>query len=498
MKTIRRLKPNLTRNDALAALSSGLLLAAVFPPWQQAWLIAIALTPVLMRALGNDRLSCAWLGFLTGVVYHLTSLYWIAWATLPGMIVLSVYLSLWFLLPFLALAHPGRFWLKTLAFALVWWLVEWIRTQGVMSFSWGFLGHAYYQTSAMRQAVDWLGVSAMSLLIAGFNAGVALAVKEAFGHAGNLRAGLKHPRQPAGSTVSVLLCATILIIAQFIYGYTKQVQAPPKAAPYRVALIQGGFTLAQKSALSIEEILAHYLELSQQALDSQPDLIIWPESTIPYPLNWWPDGLERIWTFVNENDVELLTGCIHGVETEGAAAYYNRAWLFSPETMPLTPTGLDAVQRYDKVHLVPYGEWIPLGAYWPFYHIETLIEEAGAGLFERGSRVRLFETRAGHRFSVMICFESTLAWHSRQAKQQGADFLVNITYDAWFGRSAGLRQHLLQSQYRAAETGLPLLRAANSGITGEINRRGQLIGRLPIYEPGYYLAQLRLPPPKRE
>ncbi|MBI1388879.1 MAG: apolipoprotein N-acyltransferase [bacterium] len=496
-KTISNLIPNLDRIDCACALLSAALFAAAFPPFDCSFLIWIALLPALTRVRKNESRRAIWLGLLTGFAYNLLLLHWLFLVAGPALLLLALVLGASYIPSFWIWSRFRDRRFGVLLFGFSWAAVEYLRSLGWFAFSWGFAGHAVFNMKALRQAIEWFGITGLSFFIVSLNAALSETVPWVWSliRRSPDRQALPAPRLPLAYAVSLV----VLLLAIDAAGYVRRGQLSPandsSINRFRVALIQGAFAQDEKDSASIQQMLDRYLELSRQAMSESPDLIVWPESTIPYPLNYWDEGLSKIIEFSSEHDVELLTGSVHAVEIdEGHYQYYNRALHFRPDLIGGEPPTLALKQSpsYDKMHLVPYGEWIPWGSYWPFYYIETLIEEAGAGIFQPGSHQTLFQTRKGPRFAVSICFESTLSWQARLAQKNGADFLVVITNDAWFKRSAGLRQHFIQCQFRAVESRLPVLRDANTGVTGLINRMGDVVDAIPDNEPGYYLAELNL------
>lgn len=501
-RMITTLTPNLAYADWLCAAASAVLLALCFPPFEQSYLIFIALVPALWRIQDNNTQRNLYIGLATGFLYNLILLHWLIHVTGPGMILLAFVAGIPLIFPFWVWGALCGSWYRIPAFALSWCLVEYLRSIGPFAFAWGFVGHATFTTFytlTLMQAVEWLGIIGLSFLLAGFNASFAIVL-----HRFWFWALKQSPPQDVIATFkpSILFCTlfTLTLLWNVYLGVIATLNHSkilPHENPvnFRVALIQGSFKQDAKESASVDEMLSRYLDLSRQAMAENPDLIIWPESTVPYPLNLWHDGLRQVISFVKENDVELLLGSVHAeLTSDDKVLYYNRALHLRPDKINAedpTEMILRNVDSYDKMHLVPYGEWIPGGQYWPFYYIETLIEEAGAGIFQPGKKQTIFETRKGYRFAVMICFESTLSWQARSAKKKGVNFLVNITNDAWFKRSAGLRQHFIQSQFRAVEARVPLLRAANTGITGKISPTGGY-DVIPDNAPEYYIAALRL------
>ena len=409
MRMIIGMKPALNRIDWLACGASGLLLALCFPPWEWTFLVWIALTPMLLRVRPGRRRFHFWIGFVWGSIYHLASLHWLIHVSFPGMIGLSLLLGSFYglLLIFIGWIRERPYWIPASAFA--WALVDYARSLGVLSFSWGYAGHTFYKWETLLQSAYWIGAPGLSFLAVGINLIVSEWIVDTY------RRIRKIPPPPyrlnilyLGSYTAFFLGA---IFAIHIYGSMAikiTEHEMENARLFRAALIQGNFSQDAKESLPSEEALTVYLHLSAEAMKEKPDLIVWPESAITASLNFWPSLVERITAFVETHQVDLLAGAVYGDYLgEGNWRYYNRAYLFSPgQEIDLTGDMVDLskVPFYDKMHLVPYGEWIPLGEYWPFYYIETLIEEAGAGIFQPGENPTIFETKHGVRFATRHLF----------------------------------------------------------------------------------------------
>ncbi len=490
------MKPALGRTDWLAALASGLLLVLSFPPWNLSWCIWIALVPLFLRIKTGDRKHNAWLGLGCGIVFYASLLYWLYHTTIGGMILLVVILSSIQSGFAVVVGHFKKYpyWIPLTALTIT--LIEYLRSLGLFSFAWGYLGHALYSAESLKQPVYWIGVPGLSFVIAGTNASLAGLIDWGLRWKKNRSAGWID-RESYAHGFTLLFAGSIL--AFFLYGraVTTAINEPTQEITrFRVALVQGGFDQNEKESTDSDDSLDRHLKLSKDSLVDRPDLIVWPESAITIPVNYWHEGVERITAFVQEADVELLVGAVYGEYMGQRWEFWNRAILFSPD-IPLDLTGqtvdMRAMQSYSKIHLVPFGEWVPWVEYWPFSLIETLIEEAGAGLFERGTELTIFKTRHGVTFATAICFESTRSTPFRNAKKDGAAFFVNITNDAWFKRSPGLEQHFSHCAFRAAENRRYTVRAANTGITGIFDPAGTLVTAIPPHTPGVCVGELIIP-----
>ena len=372
-------------------------------------------------------------------------------------------------------------------------LVEYFRSPGWFSFAWNFMGHALYSGNP-AQITYWFGVY---ILI--FSSSMNLALAHVF--LWLRRVYQTQAYVPVSSVVSTYPHYYLIGVMIFSsetglrhLGDRASETAAENGIPF-VALIQGNFQLDEKREATQKQILATYLTLSEGALSYRPDLIVFPESTFAAPLNHWRSLVSEIQTFVDEHNTDLLLGTVYGeILGQENWRFRNRAYLFKPGNvfdLSDTPIDLSAMQHYDKIHLVPYGEFVPLGSYFPFYYIETLIEEAGAGIFERGENLTLFEGRNDITFSVAICYESSRG-QQISAVENGADFIINITNDAWFRRSPGLMQHFILSVFRAVENRCYVVRCANTGITGVIEPDGTIGKVIEDNKKGMCLYELRI------
>ncbi|MGC9328249.1 MAG: apolipoprotein N-acyltransferase [Candidatus Hinthialibacter sp.] len=497
-KTIVFLKPNLVRSEVFSALATGILLVLVYPPFNLTPLLAIALIPLFLAIQNGRPRQNAAMGFLAGFIFYLGLLQWLHHVTSAGMLALVVYLSILFSAKCVMIGWSKRFTCWIPISALIWVGVEYLRSWGSLSFAWGYLGHGLDPVDSLKQITYWIGVPGLSFFAAGFNASLAEEAKLVYE-----RLWKKETRTtPQSRTAAAHAALAFFLVAfVFIHLYGQAVihsmqHRESAESTINVALIQGAFDQDRKESASEEETLRVYLDQSERSLEEKPDLIVWPESTITMPLEYYAKGTARIQQFVDENNVEMLIGAVSGRYTaERKWRFQNNAFLFSPGVqfdLTREPVDLSPLPVYSKIHLVPFGEWIPFGQYWPFYYIETLIEEAGAGIFQPGETITIFDTRDGVRFAVTICFESTLPRLWRRAKNQGADFMINLTNDAWYRRSAGLQQHFSQCCFRAAENRLYVARAANTGISGLISPSGDAQSTLPLYEPAYGVFSIPL------
>jgi apolipoprotein N-acyltransferase len=439
-------------NWALALATSALLILA-FPKANLAWLAPVALTPLLVAVAREGRRTHRFLlGFGAGVVYWFGVCYWIqhnlaanggvseavAWALfLLFAVVKALHLAVFALLA----GWPMRRWWAIPAVAALWVAVE--ATHGPLGFAWLALGNAGIDMGIPMRLAPITGVYGLSFLFAMMGAALALAA-------------LRRPRRE-------LLWLAVAPLALLLPRL-------PDARPgdETALLVQPNLSESEEwTAPSVDRMQQRLVELSLRGvladIAHRPAIVVWPE--MPAPLYWDEDPNFRKYA-------AELTGATHAYLLTGLVAHtprrepLNSALLVSPAGYPLS--------RYDKVNLVPFGEFVP----WPFGFVNKISTEAGD--FAAGRQVVVAPV-GGHRIGTFICYESAFPNFVRQFAREGAEMLVNISNDGWFGRSAARRQHLQLVRMRAAENRRWLLRATNDGITATIDPAGRVRGTLPPY-----------------
>lgn len=437
-------------NYGLAALSA-ILLVLVFPRFNLVWLAPVALTPLLVGLVRETRPVRRFLaGYLCGLVYWFGVCYWIqfvlsfhgalgpvaGWAVfLLFCIVKAIQMGVFALLAGVVLRTAWA----VPAVAAIWVSIE--ITHGWLGFAWLALGNAGVSMSVPMRAAPWTGVYGLSFAFAMMAAALAMAV---------LRRSPRH-------LLWLILLALLLLPP-----------ALPESTPgtETAALVQPNIPETEqwtpRSAAALQRRLM-YLSMSV-AFPARPpvSLLVWPE--VPAPL--YSDdpvflGLAR--NLARETQTYFLSGVVAHAPDGGPL---NSALLISPAG--------EVVSRYDKIHLVPFGEFVP----WPFGFASKISTEVGD--FRPGNRV-VVSPVGSHRLSTFICYESVFPSLVRGFVANGAELLVNISNDSWFDRSAAREQHLAIVRMRAAENRRWVLRSTNDGITAAIDPAGRVLGRLPNY-----------------
>lgn len=420
-----------------------------FNVWIFAW---FALVPLFAAIKEAKPLKVVLYSFLCGFLFWVMTIFWLVNVTATGMIVLSAYLSLYFVLfasGYRFLRDRLKFWQRLLFVPCLWVAMEFARGLLVSGFPWALLAYSQTSNLAALQVADICGAFGVSFLIVFSNVFI-------FEIIGELRA-------KKSVTRARIVVPLVIILAWFGYGGYRIFESPKIVSSVRIAVVQGNIPQEIKWVSSFREnIFKKYQLLSEiSRLKNEPDLMIWPETSFPdyFEFGADPVGLK---SFISSMDVPLLAGSIR----LDKAHYYNSALLFASNG------ALAGI--YDKIHLVPFGEYLPLRTSLPFLAQIVPIED-----FTPGEALRIFSVRgrsaAVLKFGVLICFEDILSDLARGFVSRGADFLVNMTNDAWFGDTASPYQHMQASVLRAIENRVYVVRAANTGISCIIDDVGRLV-----------------------
>ena len=457
------------KKDLLLSLLSGVLLILSFPNFDLEFLAWFAFVPLLYTIHGKTPLRAFTLGFLTGLISYLGIIYWIivavhTYGNVPLLVsafillLLVGYLSLFTgTFGFLTRVVPLSSGIQTiLFFPILWTALEYLRSFLLTGFPWANLGYSQYLNLPFIQMADMTGPYGPSFVILLVNTTLFWVLRQWINKT--------FPVREVVVTLFVLLSA-------MIYGYLKigmidqQMLRQPSL---KVALIQGNIDQSVKWEESFQkETLKIYERLSLKAAEQHPDLIIWPETATPFFFQQAREYQPMVLDIPNKTNAFLLFGSPSLKGERGKVNYYNSAYLASPAK--------EITGRYDKIHLVPYGEYVPLGE---ILSLGSLGE--GIGNFKSGKVIYNFSIPQG-KFGVVICFEIIFPDLCRRFVKSGADFLVTITNDAWFSRTSAPYQHFTMTVFRAVENRVFVARAANTGITGFIDPTGKIIKKGAIF-----------------
>jgi apolipoprotein N-acyltransferase len=460
----------------IAAVLSGLLLAAAFPKLDQTYLLIFALMPLLWALRGKSLKAGFWLGLVAGLAHYVAMLYWIVFVThvfghLPLIIAIGIlFLLAGYLSLYSAVWGLGVVWGTRRGLGLIWWApVLWVtlemgQTYIISGFPWDLLGNGLFLYPVLLQLTDITGVYGLSFLIVLVNACLYR---------------LLFPPQGQAAPVKQAVVVALILAAWVGYGYYRlaQVDALAAASPkIKVAVCQGNLKQGEKwKKEMVVATLDRYSELTRQVKGAQ--LIIWPETAAPFLFMRTPDLDARVREIAKESEAYLLFGSPAIELTTEGERYFNRAFLLNPEGQ--------TIGSYDKAHLVPYGEYVPLRRFFPFIgKMVPMVGDFAEGPV--GATVSLPEGAIG----PLVCYESIFPYLSRAQVKNGARLLVNITNDAWFGKTAAAYQHLSMAVIRAAENHVCLSRAANTGISAFIDGAGRILWTSEIYVPDAHAVEL--------
>jgi apolipoprotein N-acyltransferase len=469
----------LSRRDYLLAACSGLLLALSFPKTGWSLCAWVAWVPLLL-ACGHKSPAKAWrLGLCAGLVGYGGILYWInivvtTYGKLPLPVSIAVYLTLTAymalyvgLLCYLVRRVAEQGIPLVLSFPVFWVGLEYLRSFLLTGFPWASLGYSQYRQLQLIQAADLVGVYGISFLIVFANVVLYLVLR-----------GFARRAAGAGYPLRSGLVLLLLLLCCLGYGTFRLGQVTP-GRPLQVALIQGNIDQGIKwDPAFMEATLSIYERLSRQAA-AGADLVVWPESAAPFFFQEDGPPSARIRALARELQVPLVFGSPAFADDNSGRRYYNSAFL-------VAPTG-EVIGRSDKVHLVPFGEYVPLARFLPF--VNKLVE--GVGDFSPGDAITALDAGKG-RLGILVCFEGIFPELARRHVRSGAELLVNITNDGWYGRSSAPYQHLSMAVFRAVENHIPLVRAANTGITAIIDAHGRILQPSALFEEAAVTGQVRL------
>jgi apolipoprotein N-acyltransferase len=466
----------------MPAVASGLLLAAAFPPLAWGRLVFVALVPVHWAVFrhGYTRGEFFRVGYLFGLAFFFPLLWWIKdllpwanvtipWLMTPALIVLILYLSLYPAFYFLLLGYAsGGRWIRAVAAAPgLWTLVELGRSKGELGFPWGDLGYALSYHANAIQLASVLGLFGLSFFIAVVNV---------------LFASAAHKRRLASRLVFIATAVALIIVNEIWgKGAVERIEGTRPVRLFKVAVVQPDIDLRIKWDPEYTDSIFDVMEtMSRQAGTMSPDLLVFPETSAPVYIRYESVYENRLKNVAGEVGVPIFIGFLDARKTaKGEIDIYNSAGLFTPDR------GL--VSQYDKVHLLPFGEALPLSG--RFHFLRRI--NFGQANFQPGGAVVPVPVK-GTSFGPLICFESIFPELSRRHVLSGAGFLVNITNDGWFGDTPGPVQHAQMSIMRAVENRKALVRSANTGISMVVDPAGRVRESLGLNERGTIIAEIPL------
>jgi len=446
----------------ILSIASAVLLVLLYPRFNYVWLAPVALTPLLIACIRERRWQ--WrtaFGYAAGVVYWFGLCNWIQWTLAQHAGVSS--LVAWLLFALFCLAKAAQMGvfaalagivlrtpIAVPAVAALWVAIEW--THSWTGFEWVNLGNAGSDMTVPLRLAPITGVWGLSFVFAMLSAAVALIVTRRFFRAG-----------PPFQTAWLLLLPLLIVLPQaprFEHGNVAAAVVQPNLddetqwTPDLLHRTEDRMAVLSVSALLRPSAASH--------ADPAP-IIVWPEAPAPFYATD-PDFLSLAESIAKNSDTALLAGVV-GRTPSGEPL--NSALLIDAEG--------EVKSRYDKVNLVPFGEFVP----WPFGLVVDKVSKE-AGDFAAGRNV-VVSSLDGHRIGAFICYESVFPGYIRKFTKSGAEVLFNLSNDGWFGKSQARHQHLQIVRMRAAENARWIVRATNDGITAVIDPAGRLVNEFDQY-----------------
>jgi len=489
-----------------AAFLSGALMAGALAPFYLTPLMFISL-PVFVILLDGIKAQTIspkrafWLfgatGWFFGFGYFTAGLWWLAdamtvdlaqfwWAIPFAVFGLPVYLALYYALAaMLAFLFWRKGLIRIIALAIAFAGGEYLRGALLTGFPWNAIGYAAMPCPLLMQIDAILGLNIIN--------GLAVFI---FCLPACLWRGSSFNSRRAAA--AALILGVGLILADISFGayclhFASALQTGKKIL--RVRIVQPNIRQEDKQDSAFKrQMFEEMLRLSRAVPEKgrkQPDLIIWPETAIPYLLDYNPQALAQIGANLQSNQL-LLAGTIrvekiksphNDTGKESEREYLSAHYRFF-NSMALINSSAKILAQADKVHLVPFGEYLPAAKLLHFLHLSALAEAAGPySAPNKHQPIRLPES--GVSLWPLICYEAIFPREARANAEEKTDILVNITNDGWFGSTPGPYQHLAQARLRAVEQRKPLIRAANTGISAYIDAYGRIIAKIPLNKMGY-------------
>ncbi len=465
----------MNRKTLLLSIVSGLLIFLSFPKADMGFLVWIALVPLFYALRDADLPGAFRTGFVAGLVYNTGLIYWVVfvvvhyghlpfYAGVSVMLLLAIYLSLYPALFCTGIVYFRRRGIRGVIIApLLWVSLDYLKAHLFSGFPWEDLAYSQHGYLPVIQVADITGIYVITFLIVFLNCVVYDCISGPLLSSG----GEKKKLLPE---IIVVLGLLMLVSGYGIYRIDNLKNAAESPDSINVMLVQGNIDQSIKWSPEYQtDTMKIYGDMSADASKHGVSLIVWPETAMPFYFQNYDDRSRSVIDTARETNSWLLFGSPGYRREGGKTSLYNSAYLISPE---------GAISgRYDKVHLVPFGEYVPLHDI--LFFIDKLVE--GAGDFTPGGEIVPL-SMGDRKVGVLICYEGIFPEISREYCLKGADLLVNITNDAWYGDTSAPYQHLTMAAFRAIENRIYMIRAANTGISAIVDSTGRIVSRTGLFE----------------
>jgi len=467
-----------TRLEWAAAATTAILLILSFPNFELSFLAWVALVPLMVVIAQRPAPAKAFLlGWAAGSAFFYGSCYWLTYSMIhygglptvvayllliPGALVVGVFPGVFAFFLALAIKRWGR---TAILFAPVFWpATEWARLI-VTGQLWNALGYSQAFHPTFIEPAIWGGVYAVGFLIVALNTAVVLLITA------------RGPRAASISGFVVLLVPATIAFSPFLETY----RGPSITNPVTVVALQPNVPMKLvKSNEELKQLLDRHWDMSAGALkflpnDNSPRFVIWPESPMNFTYAEDRTFQQQLADFARANHTSLL---FNSLEPTRANGFYNSALLINEDGR--------LIAQYDKIRLMPFGEYVPLPQWLPGASLISGI----VGDFTPGDKYTLMPF-GEHRAGTFICIESAYPFIARRLTSEGADVLINISNDGYLGPTAVMRQHLANVVFRAVENGRPVLRVTNTGISARIDASGKIEDQTQPFQPDVRVWQVR-------
>ena len=467
----------MNKKDLLLSLLSGLLVCMSFPKVDLSFLIWIALVPLLYTIKDKDLPNAFRTGFAAGLVYNIGLVYWIVFVVVQyGQLPLYAGVSVMLLLVMYLSLYPALFCVGVVYFKkrgigavlvapLLWTALEYLKAHLFSGFPWEDLAYSQHGYLSLIQIADITGIYGITFLIVLLNCVLYDCMSGLFPSPGGKR------KLPLPEII-VAVALVLLVFGYGVYRIDTLKEAEKGLNPVNALIVQGNIDQSVKWSPEFQtETMDIYRSLSVDASRKGVSLIVWPETAAPFYFQDYDDRARGVINVAREAGAWLLFGS-PSYDREGKnISFHNSAYLLSPDGF--------ISGRYDKVHLVPFGEYVPLSRI--LFFIDKLV--VGAGDFKPGDEIVPLPM-GDEEIGALICYEGIFPEISREYRLKGAGLLVNITNDAWYGNTSAPYQHLTMGIFRAIETRTYMIRAANTGISAIVNPAGEIVSRTGLFERG--------------
>jgi len=459
------------------AILSSLLMVLSFPNFNFGFLAWIAIVPLMLSLMDRGLFKCFFISLFCGTLFFAGIFYWLMNVpkyTLQHYVILMPYFGIFFGLfglIFSLISKRLGIHAAYIAAPFIWVTLDFVRSHFFwLALPWGMLGHSQYQYLPIIQIASYTGAYGITFLIVLANSSIALMVI-AFSRSIKTHSEIHGDLLSKKAAISMTSVTAMLVVLSVTYGLVTNF-VPINGKPIKIAVVQANIAQDKKwDKKYVNFIFKTYADLTLKAAESRPTLIAWPETATPAALNVDPRVKLFVQRLARKTGTPLLLGSAERRKYEEKGAkkmnYTNAAYLINPRSRDFD------VQRYDKVKLLPFGEYVPTrnSAAWRFLAIEPVLG------YIPGKEFTVFELPP-YRFSVPICWENIFPNLFRQFVKEGAQFIVNITNAAFFGKSAAPYQVVSMVVFRAVENRVFVVRAGNVGVSCFIDPHGRIVDRL--------------------